>query len=107
MKLEEIYSRLKKLGIPVAYLIFDKPQTPPFAVYYESGGEVNGADECNLYRNTNITVELYTSKKTPELERHLEELFNDVPLDKSTDSYIENEKLLKIEYSFSTIETGG
>lgn len=101
MTFEEIYARLRKLNIPVAYMVFDKPQNPPYIAYYESGGEVTGADNYNLYRNINITIELYTTKKNPQLEHQLEALFRDVELDKSTDIYIDNEKLLKIEYSFS------
>lgn len=107
MTLEEIYTRLKKVSIPVAYLFFKTPQKPPFIAYYESGTSIDGADVLNLYRSKDITIELYADSKMPEIERKIEELFNDVPLDKATDIYIENEKLLKVEYTFTTIETGG
>ena len=47
MRLEEIYTRLKKVGIPVAYLFFKTPQKPPFIAYYESGTSIDGADVPN------------------------------------------------------------
>ena len=103
MELEEIYKRLCTLGIPAAYMIFKKPQTPPFLIYKEHGADIRGADNYNLLRDTGVLIELYTAKKQPELEHQLEELFRDTELEKSTDLYIENEKLLKIEYTFSTI----
>lgn len=103
MELDEIYERLCRLGVPVAYMLFKKPQTPPFIVYHEQGADIKGADRYNLYRDTGIIIELYTTKKQPQLEHDLEGLFRDVELDKSPDIYVENEKLLKIEYSFSTI----
>lgn len=103
-ELEEIYSRLKTLGIPVAYIKFTKPQKPPFAVYYESGTDIRGADGLNLYRDTSVTVELYTRSKSPALERGIEAAFADIPLDKSADIFIPAEELMKIEYTFNTVE---
>lgn len=50
MELDEIYTKLKSLGVPVAYLKFNKPQKLPFVVYFEAGGDVEGADNFNLCR---------------------------------------------------------
>ena len=50
MTLDEIYSKLKSLNIPVAYLQFQKPQKLPFIAYYESHTVVKGADNYNLFR---------------------------------------------------------
>ena len=77
MELPEIREKLLTLGIPVAYLRFKAPQTPPYAVYFESDTEIRGADAYNLYRDVEITVELYSPKKNPQLERRLENLFLD------------------------------
>lgn len=103
-ELNEIYTRLKTLSIPVAYMKFTKPQTPPFAVYYESGTDIRGADGLNLYRDTSVTVELYTRSKSPALERSIEALFEDVPLDKSADIHISAENLMKTEFTFNTVQ---
>lgn len=104
MELDEIFAKLKTLGIPVAYLKFNKPQTLPFMVYYEANTEIKGADTYNLYREVTINVELYCDKKTPELERQLEELFRDRELDKEADIYIKDEDMFMTSFSFDTIQ---
>ncbi|WP_173328420.1 hypothetical protein [Ruminococcus flavefaciens] len=104
MELTEIKSRLDSLGIPVAYMRFRKPQSLPFAVYYESGTEIKGADNYNLYRDVTINIELYTEKKQPQLERQLENLFRDREIDKSPDIYIKDEDMYMTSFSFDTIQ---
>lgn len=104
MELAEIKRKLDTLGIPVAYLRFNKPQTLPFAVYYESATEIKGADSYNLYREVTITIELYTDKKTPLLERQLENLFRDTEIDKAADTYIKDENMYLTSFSFDTIQ---
>ena len=71
MTLDEIYSKLKSLNIPVAYLQFQKPQKLPFIAYYESHTVVKGADNYNLFRVTEIKIERYSDKKNPDLERKI------------------------------------
>lgn len=103
MELNEIGARLSTLGVPVAYFIFNSPQTRPFIVYCESGADIQGADHYNLYRNAEIKISLYCDKKDIALERKLEELFRDVELDK-TELYISEEKMYEITYTFETIQ---
>ncbi len=103
MELKEIYSKLQQLGIPVAYQHFDKPQKLPYAVYYEAGGTVEGADGYNLFRRTNIVVELYTARKDIRLERHLEELFRELPLEKEADTFLKDENMHMTAYEFENI----
>lgn len=108
MELSEIYTRLKSIGIPTAYMKFSKPQKLPFQVYYEAGGEVTGADSYNLFRRVTVNIELYTERKDIALERSIEELFRDVPLDKQCDTYLKDEDMYMTAYSFETIQkTGG
>lgn len=104
MELSEIYERLKTLGIPVTYLKFNTPQELPFAVYYESGASIEGADNLNLFRRVDITIALYCDKKTPSLERRLESLFPDIPLEKSADIYLSDENMFMTEYTLETIQ---
>ncbi len=103
MELKEIAQRLEQLGMPVAYYIFDKPQNLPFVVYYESGADIQGADNYNLYRDAEIRISLYCKKKDIHLERRLEGLFRDTELDK-TEIYIPEEKMYEITYSLVTIQ---
>lgn len=103
MELKEIYSKLQQLGIPVAYQHFNKPQNLPFVVYYEAGGTVEGADGYNLFRRTNIIVELYTAKKDFRLERKLEILFRELPLEKAVDTFLKDENMHMTAYEFENI----
>lgn len=104
MELEEIKEKLDKLGIPVAYLQFSKPQKLPFMVYFEAGGEVTGADDFNLYRRKNIVVELYTAKKDVKLEHRLENLFRDIDMAKSVDTWLDDEKMFMTAYTFEIVQ---
>lgn len=104
MELNEIYAKLKTIGIPIAYLKFDKPQKLPFAVYYESGTGIKGADNYNLYRELTITVELYTNKKDTRLERAVENLFRDREITKYSDAYLKDEDMFMTVFSFDTIQ---
>ncbi|MCR5708108.1 MAG: hypothetical protein K6G82_07525 [Ruminococcus sp.] len=105
MELSEIRDKLLTLGIPVAYLHFKTEQTPPYAVYFESNTEIRGADAYNLYRDVEITVELYSPKKNPQLERRLENLFRDVEIDKAGDTVLEGENLIMTVFTFNTIQS--
>lgn len=104
MDLNEIYSKLKTLDISVAYLKFNKPQKLPFMVYFEAGGEVEGADNYNLYRRKTIKIEIYSAKKDISLERKVEELFRDTELEKDVDTYLPDEEMFMTAYSFETIQ---
>lgn len=102
--LEEVYKKLKTVGIPVAYLKFDTPQELPFCVYYESNTDIRGADNLNMIRQTSITIELYSEEKIPELERKIEALFNDREIIKSEDIYIKDENMIEIVFEIETID---
>lgn len=103
MELKEIYSKLQQLGIPVAYQRFNEPQNLPFAVYFEAGGTVEGADGYNLFRRTDIKIELYTERKDIRLERRLEELFREQPLEKEADIFLKEENMHMTAYEFENI----
>lgn len=104
MELEEVCTKLKILGVPVAYLKFNKPQKLPFVVYFEAGGDVEGADNFNLYRRKEIKIEIYTAKKDVSLERKVEELFHDTELEKHVDTYLPDEEMFMTAYSFEIIQ---
>lgn len=104
MELDEIYAKLCTLGIPVAYLQFSKPQKLPFIVYFESGTEIQGADNYNLYRRTKIKIELYSEKKNPDLERKIENLFRSVEIEKDGDTFLQKENMFMSVFEFETIQ---
>lgn len=102
--LEEIYKKLKTVGIPFSYLKFNTSQKPPFGVYYENGTNIRGADNLNMIRQTGITIELYTETKNSELERRIEALFNDREITKSEDIQIEDENMIEVVFEIETID---
>ncbi|MDE5772757.1 MAG: hypothetical protein K2I06_14245 [Ruminococcus sp.] len=104
MELDEIYKKLCTLDIPVAYLQFSKPQKLPFIAYLEAGTEIQGADNYNLYRRTEIRIELYSEKKNPDLERKIENLFRSVEIEKDGDTYLKEENMFMTVFSFETIQ---
>ena len=104
MELDEIYEKLCTLCIPVAYLQFNKPQKLPFIAYFEARTEIQGADNYNLYRRTEIRIELYSEKKNPELERKIENLFRYVEIEKDGDTYLQTENMFMTVFSFETIQ---
>lgn len=104
MELSEIYAKLQTLGLPVAYMKFNTPQTLPFVVYREADTDIQGADDYNLYRDVTIVIELYSDRKRLDLERQIEELFRSVPLRKEADTYIKDEDMFMTAYSFDTIQ---
>ena len=104
MELSEIREKLLTLDLPVAYLRFKKVQKLPYIVYYESDTEIKGADNYKLYRDVEITIELYTEDKDPQLERRLENLFREVEIDKDCDTVLEDEEIILTVFSFRTIQ---
>lgn len=104
MELSEIYTKLCTLGLPVAYLKFDRPQKLPFIAYFEAGTEIQGADGYNLYRRTEIRIEFYSEVKNPELERKIENLFRNVEIEKDGDTYLKEENMFMTIFSFETIQ---
>ena len=103
MKLSEVYTRLKTLNKPLAYLAFKSAQSPPYIVYYESGANFHGSDDKNYIKDMTVVIELYSESKDMALERQIESLFSDVEISKSEDVWIEDENLLMIAYEFKTI----
>lgn len=100
MTFEELYKKLKSLGVPVAYDHFDKEQKAPFIAFLDVGKNTFIADGCVYTKNTNIQVELYTEEKALELEEKLESIFDQNHLiwsDEAT-TFIEDESLYEHIY---------
>ncbi len=104
MELTEVKKRLKTLGIPVAYYKFNTPQKLPFIVWHEDGARIEGADKMNLYRRVDIAIDLYSEKKELSIEKQIEDLFSDIPLDKTPDIDIPEENMFMTTYTFETIQ---
>lgn len=92
MLYEKLQEFSQQTGVPVAYRFFMKPQAPPFVAYYENGTNNFGADNVAYYGAISYTVELYTEKKDPALERALESCLSPYFWQRS-ETYIDTEKM--------------
>lgn len=95
----ELSAILKKLGLPVAYRLFETRQDVPFIVYYLVETESMGADDEMYFVDERYNVELYTAQKSPDLELQIESILvdNGIFYEKS-EAYIEKEKVFEILY---------
>lgn len=100
MKCKEIYERLKRLEIPVAYSHFNDPPNIPFVVYTASDKERHGADDVNLLENITVRIELYTDYKDEECEDAVASLFDEYEMDIS-ESYISDQQLYQVVFEFT------
>ena len=90
---------LKSTNLPVAYHHFTSPPSPPYVVYLFAYNTNFGADNKVYQAIDNYQVELYTTKKDPDSEKLVEDLFdsNDIFWDKS-ETWIESEGLYQVVY---------
>lgn len=102
MTLQELNEKINVV-VPCRYKAWKKKPPVPFAVYYEDGSNNFSADGSVYVPFNRITVELYADEKDLELERKLQQLLseNEIYWEKSSDLYIESEKLLMVAYSFT------
>lgn len=102
MNVKSLNTLLKTTGMPVAYRVFQTPQTLPYIVFFVDDTDNEFADN-SVYKQVNSwVVELYTATKNPALERQLEAI---LPPYNKVEGYIDSERMLQIAYTFQTIET--
>lgn len=94
---KEIFTKLKTLGIPVAYDHFDsnKTVTPPFIVYRELSADTFKADGITYYRPYEFEIDLVTDKKDVSLQGQIETLLtnNKIPYDLDNEIWDDDEKI--------------
>lgn len=100
MKIEDIYKKLKTLGLPVAYRCFKDTVAVPYIVYYIAEENIYGADNKNLICERTARIEFYCEIKDYCLEKQIENLFSEFELSKS-EIYISDENLIETVYEFS------
>lgn len=104
MTLAELKKILGASGFPVAYSHFNSPQTPPFICYLVDSNSNFKADNKVYHKVTDVTIELYTSKKDLAAEAILENLLdqNEIPYE-PYEVFIESEKLFQRIYEVRLI----
>lgn len=103
----EIYEKLKKLNIPVAYSHFPEPTPAPFVVFLIPSTERYGSDFKNYIEDRTVRIELYTEFKDENLEEMIYQLFDGYEISYEQ-IYIEDEKVMMSAFEFQeTVKTGG
>ena len=82
--------------------------SPPKTTYavYEDSFTRRGADNLNLIKDHDYTIELYSYTPDPEAEARIEEILDSygIEYDKSPRYWIESEQLYQVVYTFNFIE---
>ena len=84
---------------------FLQPPKTTYAVYMDSF-DGRGADNINLIKDHDYTIELYAYKADPDAELSIDTAFNELGLEytKSERYWIDKEQLYQTVYYFSFIE---
>lgn len=98
--LDNLYTILSGLNIPVAYHHFNKPTELPYLVFYELGTDNEFADNKVYHKCMTIEIELYTEYKDTALETSLENILNEneIPFEKIVENYLDDEKAYENVY---------
>lgn len=100
----EVMRMLSETGIPFAYDHFAEGESPdpPFICFLFPSSENFSADNVVYAEFSNLSIELYTDEKDPELEDRVEEVLNahEFFWNKS-EVWIETEKLYEVLYTMS------
>lgn len=105
----ELYTALKSLGMPVAYLAFvETPLTPlpkpPYITYQFAYSGDMMADNYNYLEISNYQVELYTVKKDLAAEKLIQDKFKELRLPyQKVEAWLESEKLHQIIYEIQLV----
>lgn len=103
---EEIYEILKTSDIPVAYNVFSRPQNPPYICYYEIYSNNFFADGEVYSSISRIAIELYLQKRSSEIENTVASVISFIGSFEKTDTYLEKEKMYKIDYELEVNRIG-
>lgn len=100
----ELYTALKSLGFPVAYLSFVTSPSPPFITYQFAYDNDFMADNQNFAGIANFQVELYTKAKDVAAEKKIQDLFKTLSMPyRKNEAWLDSEKLFQIIYEIQLI----
>jgi len=107
ISIEELADILDQVDIPVAYSHFNvtpnnpMPQ-PPFMVYFEQDSSNFGADNKVWKKILDYRIEVYTDMKDLELEKKIEDIFDEHNVYYETiESYISSQSLYQKIYDIT------
>lgn len=85
--------------------LFIKPPRTTYAIYLDSYTR-RGADNFNLVRDHDYTIELYSYFPDPDAEKRIETVLDELGIEyeKSERYWIQGEQLYQVVYTFNYIE---
>jgi len=106
MSYDDICNLVEEIGLPNAYNHFAEGESPdpPFVLFLLPGTNNFMADGEVYQQVTEVSIELYTDRKDPSLERRVECVLaaHDIPWDK-TETWIESEKWYEVRYAMDVL----
>lgn len=102
--LQELYTQLKTLQLPVQYYMFQEGQAPnlPYIIYYNPSEQHENADNATLHISKDVIIEVYSEFKDLSLEEKLKELFNKNKLTYTfQETYLKDERMYMVAYQIS------
>ncbi len=107
MTYQEIISILSEIDLPYAYDHFAEGESPdpPFMVFLFPRSDNFGADN-KVYQKINVLhIELYTDKKSPDIETQVEAVLDKYELFyEKTEVWIASERLYEVLYEMEVIQ---
>ena len=98
---EEVTAMVEELGLPSAYDHFAEVEAPdpPFVCYLYPSAENFSADNIVYHSFHHLDIEVYTDRKSPELEAQVEAVLtaHELYYEKS-EVWIESERLYEVLY---------
>ncbi len=84
---------------------FLQPPKQTYAVYNDSYSR-RGADNLNMIKEHDYTIELYSYKKDSESEKRIEKVLDDlnIEFEKQERYWIQSEQIYQVIYDFNYIE---
>lgn len=104
MTYEEIHEMMLEMGLPFAYHHFSEGEAPepPFLLFLSPGEDAFSADNVAYHNFKQLDLELYTDRKSPEVEEQIEDIFSQHEIYfTKTETWIESEKLYEVLYEMT------
>ena len=101
MTYEQIAAMMEEMGLPFAYHHFAEGESPnpPFLLFLSPGEHTFSADNYMYHSFKQLDVELYTDKKSPDLESEVERVLHRHHIYYTkTETWIPSEKMYEVLY---------
>lgn len=101
--MDKLIKILNEIGLPFAYDHFAEGENvkPPFICFLSPGSNNFAADGIAYFKTKEIHIELYTDKKSINLEKHIETVLDKYGLFyNKSETWISSERLYEVLFSF-------